>query len=703
MKPAGRRIFLFGIGAAVVLVASAFTLPPAKWRSQIVIKKASGDFDEIGWGELLQMLGPRSAHSLQPLLENNSVYLTIRNPHNKSADIKRGAASYAERCASCHGPKGQGGSAPSVVDGELRHGASDWAVFKVVKDGVPGTAMVPQSLPEEDIWRLVAFVQDQRASLREDAQPDARAASSEFDTYQAITDADLRAKGDVDDWVTYSGSYDGHRFRAHTQINTDNVGRLAARWVFQPPGRTETLQATPLVRDGVMYFTGSLNEVFALNAATGNLLWTYRHRMPKDVTTCCGPVNRGVAVVGDRVFMGTQDARLVALDARTGAVKWNVAVADFRDGYAITGAPLVVADQVITGVSGSAFGIRGFVAAFDAATGERKWQFNTIPAPGEKYHDSWAGDSWKRGGGATWLTGSYDPELDLLYWGVGNPAPLFSGDVRSGDNLYTNSVLALDPETGTLRWHFQFTPHDVHDWDAVQIPVLVDYVNAQGVTEPRMIWANKNGFFYVLDRRTGRFIHGTPFVKQTWAEGLAANGRPILSRAGAATAKGALVFPGVGGGTNWWSPAFNAALDLFYVMTLESAGVYYENGSSYKPGERYLSGAGTGTTGSWFAIRALNPRTGGKVWEYIPNPRQAPRAGGLLTTAGNIVVGAHGSAVFALDARSGGELWKMQVGGVAAAAPISYMVDGRQYIAVAAGRTLVAFTLPDSPNPDRTR
>lgn len=703
MKLAGRRVVLFGIGAAAVLAAGAFTVPPAKWRSQIVIRKASGDFDEIGWGELVRMLAPRSKHSLQPLLENNSVYLTIRNPHNKTADIKRGAASYAERCASCHGPQGRGGSAPSIVDGELRHGASDWAVFKVVKDGVPATAMVRQSMPDEEIWRLVAFVQDQRASLREDAQPDASAASSEFDAYQTITDADLRAKGDVEDWVTYSGSYDGHRFRDHAQINTGNVSRLAARWVFQPPGRTETLQATPLVRDGILYFTGSHNEVFALNAATGDLLWTYKHRMAKDVTTCCGPVNRGVALAGDRVFMGTQDARLVALDARTGAVKWNVAVADSREGYAITGAPLVVADKVVTGVSGSAFGIRGFVAAFDVATGARKWQFNTIPAPGEKYHDSWAGDSWKRGGGATWLTGSYDPELNLLYWGVGNPAPLFSGQVRSGDNLYTNSVLALDPETGALRWHFQFTPHDTHDWDAVQIPVLVDYVNAQGAAEPRMIWANKNGFFYVLDRRTGRFLHGSAFVKQNWAERLDSNGRPILSRTGAATAKGALVFPGVGGGTNWWSPAFNAGLDLFYVMTLESAAVYYEYGSSYKPGERYLSGAGTGTTGSWFAIRALNPHTGQKVWEYVPKAREAPRAGGLLTTSGDIVVGAHGSAVFALDARSGAELWKMQVGGLAAAAPISYVVDGRQYIAVAAGRTLVAFTLPDPTTPDRQR
>ena len=336
-------------------------------------------------------------------------------------------------------------------------------------------------------------------------------------------------------WLTYSGNYASHRFSALDQIDASNVGGLRPVWLYQTSSGGE-LETSPLVVDGVMYVTEPPATVTALDVKTGRPLWTWSRPMPTDLRTLGFPrTNRGLAALDDKVFVGTLDNHVVALDAVSGAVRWDVQIAENSLGYCITAAPLAIDGKILVGVSGGEAGVRGFLDALDASTGERLWRFWTIPGPGEPGHETWSGDAWKTGGGATWLTGSYDPDLDLLYWGVGNPGPDWNGDVRPGDILYTCSLLAIEPNSGTLRWHFQFTPHDTHDWDAQSWPVLLD-TQWQGRPRKVVLHANRNGFFYMLDRETGEFLRGAPFVKVTWAKGLDDSGRPILTPGAAPTA-----------------------------------------------------------------------------------------------------------------------------------------------------------------------
>jgi alcohol dehydrogenase (cytochrome c) len=322
----------------------------------------------------------------------------------------------------------------------------------------------------------------------------------------------------------YSGTYDGQRHSPLTQITPENVDTLTAQWTFQT-GQLGSFQTTPLVHDGVLYVTGFNNNAWAIDARSGRAIWRYRRDLPDDLRLCCGAVNRGFAVLGDRLFMSTLDAHLIALDMKTGVPLFDVALEDYKRGYSATVAPLVVKDKVIVGVAGGEYGIRGFIDAYDAKTGKQAWRFYTIPGPGEKGHETWEAcppkpdtfcdpEAWKHGGGSIWLTGSYDPQLNLTYWGVGNVGPDYAGAQRPGDNLYTDSVVALDADTGTLRWHYQFTPHDVYDYDAVQIPVLVDNWGRTGINA--LVWANRNGNYYALDRATGKFLLGRPFVKVNW-------------------------------------------------------------------------------------------------------------------------------------------------------------------------------------------
>jgi len=360
----------------------------------------------------------------------------------------------------------------------------------------------------------------------------------------------LRTAQNPDNWLTYSGTYFSQRYSTLAQITPANVKSLQMRWALQVKS-LEKFEATPLVVDGRMYLTQAPNDVLALDAVSGRVFWQYSHEPSPKARLCCGIVNRGLAILGDTLFMGTIDGHLIAIDAHNGKPVWNVNVngADPATGYSITVAPLVVKDKVIIGAAGGEYGIRGFIAAFDAATGKEAWRFYTIPGPGEPGHETWAGESWKHGGASVWVTGSYDPDLNLTYWGVGNPGPDYNGDERAGDNLYSDSVVALDADTGKLKWHFQFTPHDVFDYDSVQIPVLADF-SWQGSARKVMLWANRNGFFYVLDRTTGEFLLGKPFERVTWATGLDAKGRPILAPAAAPTAEGKLIYPGVQGATN---------------------------------------------------------------------------------------------------------------------------------------------------------
>jgi alcohol dehydrogenase (cytochrome c) len=362
-------------------------------------------------------------------------------------------------------------------------------------------------------------------------------------------------------WLTYSGNYASHHYSRLDQINRSNVSLLKVAWMYQVRGR-QHFETTPLVFDGVMYITDPPSDVTALDLRTGRPIWHYRPDIRQGVPVCCGQVNRGVAALGDQIFVNTIDAHLVALDARTGRVRWDVEVADWKLAYSMTAAPLAIKDKIIVGIAGAEYGVRGFLDAYDAKTGRRLWRFWTTPGPGEPGNETWSGESWKQGGATTWVTGSYDPELNLLYWGTGNPGPDYDGSVRLGDNLYSDSVIALDADTGRLKWHFQFVPHDVNDMDSNQIPVLLD-ANWNGTPRKLMLFANRNAFYYVLDRATGEFLQATQFTRQTWAKGIDARGRPMPNPDSAPSERGAVVYPDDDGSANWFSPTYSPRTKLF--------------------------------------------------------------------------------------------------------------------------------------------
>jgi alcohol dehydrogenase (cytochrome c) len=525
---------------------------------------------------------------------------------------------------------------------------------------------------------------------------------------QVPADRILRAASEPENWLTYGGTYDSQRFSRLTQITPANVGRLEQKWVLQD-AVFGAWQSNPLVVDGIMYITQRPNDVMALDAKTGRVFWLYRYTPAADSRVCCGANNRGVAILGDTLFMGTLDAHLIAIDRITGKPLWNIAVADVKLAYSITMMPLIIKDKVIVGVGGGEFGIRGFIAAFDAKTGKEAWRFNAIPEPGQPGSETWKGDAWKSGGGSVWVTGSYDPTLNLTYWGIGNPGPDWNPDQRPGDNLYSDSVVALDADTGTLKWHFQFTPNDGYDYDSVQVPVLVD-MPWQGRPSKLMLWANRNGYFYVLDRTNGAFLLGQPFVKVNWASGLDAKGRPIQTP----QPPGMPTWPGNQGGTNWYPPSFSPNTGLFYFSAWENyASIYRKETSVYEPGRNFPGGGFTvlaptpgaptvgigrrGPINNWTsevgngATMAIDPKTGKIVWKFT---QFDVTDAGILTTATNVLfTGGREGYVFALDARDGKELWRASLGGQVVMAPITYQVDGVQYVAVIAGHTLVTFAL----------
>jgi alcohol dehydrogenase (cytochrome c) len=497
-------------------------------------------------------------------------------------------------------------------------------------------------------------------------------------------------KPDPNNWLTYGGTYDSQRHSALTEITKAKVGSLQAAWIY-PITSTTRLQAVPLVVDGVMYVSAP-NEVHAIDARSGRQIWQWR----REPGINRGP-NRGVAVLGNLVYVGTPDAYLVALDARTGAEVWTAEVASSEEGYYSPAAPFAIDGKVIVGNAAGDYGLNGWLDAFDAETGKHLWRWYTIPRPGEPGNESWAGDSWKTGGGGTWLSGSYDPELNLLYWGIGNPAPDFDGDDRKGDNLYTESVVAIDADTGKLRWHFQFTPHDVHDWDSVEIPVLVDGI-WEGKPRKLMAHADRNGFYYVLDRETGEFLHGTPFIDQlNWATGLTPEGRPIRVPGVEPTPQGNFVCPSTSGATNWMSPAYNPATGWFYVAVKEGCGVSYKAKQEFRPGGFGFMGTGyiESPEEPWqMFVRALDLKTGERKWSYEQVNSKHYGAGLVSTAAGLIFAGDDQGFMTALDAESGEALWHFSAGMRISASPIVYGVAGRQYVAVAAGVNVVAFRLP---------
>ncbi len=547
------------------------------------------------------------------------------------------------------------------------------------------------------IGLLIALVGCQASEPTPDVLVDDVATSVTGSADRFVTsDRLVNADQEPENWLMYSGEYNSQRYSRLDQVNRANVADLKVEWVHQF-NTLSVVETSPVVVDGLMFITESPSTLIALDAATGRPFWTYVHPVPEKLTLCCGENNRGVAILGENVYLGTVDARLLALDAKTGSVLWNVDVGSAAGGYSITGAPLVVKNMVIVGVGGGEYGVRAFIDAYDAATGDLVWRFYTIPGPGEPGNETWGGDSWRYGGASTWLTGSYDPETDLIYWGTGNPGPDWNGDVRPGDNLYSDAVVALDADSGELSWYFQFTPHDTHDWDATQIPVLVD-MDVGGQPRKLMLWANRNGFYYALDRESGQFLRATEFAEQTWAEGISESGRPILVPNMDPTEEGIEVYPSIAGATNWNSPSYSPSTELFYTYAADEADVYFKRDDVYEEGDFYLGGFGQDADhpeNFAAAIRALSPYTGELEWEYPLDTSDGWRAGIMTTSGGVLFSGSADGYFFALDDRTGEELWHISLGGQVHAAPVTYSVDGRQYVSVSANHALFTFALPD--------
>jgi alcohol dehydrogenase (cytochrome c) len=682
------RILLVATACVVAALTVTLTNSEVRWRLSVIGMKATGQIPSFTWRELLWNLRPRSPIYLRYLTTSGNPDLAIENPYTTPQDSVAGAEEFRRDCSSCHGVDARGGTnAPNLAVNRSMRSKSDWGLYTVIAHGIPGTAMRSHPLPPNSIWQLVEYFK----SLRGDAT--LTAAGPEVNVPFSTL---LNAASDSTGWYTYSGDYQSHRYSRLSMINVRNVRRLRMAWQFQSTAVETVFETSPIAADGMLYFSEPPANVVAVDGRNGALNWRYARIIPDGLSLCCGVVNRGLAILDSLLYIGTLDARLVALQARNGRVVWDQPVADWREGYSITGAPLAVKDKIITGVAGGEFGTRGFIAAFNAKTGQRRWQFWTVPRPGEPGSQTWGANSWQRGGAPTWLTGSYDPTLNLLYWGVGNPAPNFNGDARDGDNLYSNSVVALDADAGTLAWHFQFTPHDEHDWDAVQVPVLID-APIDGKPRSLMGWANRNAFFYLLDRRSGQFLLARPFARQNWATGIDSTGKPLVNPRSRPTRDGTLVYPSVGGATNWWSPSFSPRTRLLYVPTLEESSIVYRQPPRYQAGEPFTGSVSQPSTDGESSVRAIDPFTGVVKWEHkFGEQNEWHRVGGILSVAGDLIFVGNETTFYALDARTGAELWHFNTGGRIAAAPITYMAGGKQYVAIAAGRALIAFALDDA-------
>ena len=629
-----------------------------------------------------------------------------------------GGLVYASRCAGCHGSNGGGGElGPSIVTRVPSR--TDEELTAVITQGLPGAGMPAwPNVTDAELGDLIRFLRTLRprngsGPVRTTLALTTGESLQGLVLNQGATDLQLlgddrkihllRKSGDryrpvtsQQDWPSYNGQTNGSRYSPLTQINKSNVGRLTPKWMFSLPN-TPPLQVTPVVVEGVMYVT-SANQCYAIDAGSGRQIWHYsRPRTKGLIGNAAGGVNRGVAVAGDRVFMVTDHAHIIALNRATGALLWETEMADWRQNYNATGAPLVVGNLVISGSAGGDEGVRGFVAAFDQATGKEVWRFWTVPAPGEPGSETWQGGGIAHPGAATWLTGTYDPELDTLYWPTGNPTPDLYGDDRQGDNLYSDSIVALDAKTGKLKWYFQFTPHDVWDYDAQETPALID-ANWQGKPRKLLVQANRNGFFYVLDRTDGKFLFGTKYIKNvTWATGLTAEGRPIRVPNMEPTPEGRRVCPSLEGASNWYSTSFNPATGLYYVQTNDKCGIFTKIPMEWAAGRGYMGGSFMQAPGepAQRVLRAIDIQTGKIAWEL---PQQGPVTswGGVLSTAGGIVIfGDDSGALVAADAVSGKPLWSFPTNHNWKASPMTYVFDNKQHVAVAAGSAIISFGLPD--------
>ena len=683
------RLPLTAAAAVVVVLTVALALPGIRLRAEALALDLTGRIPDLSVGDLLAMMRPGSGEvQLGRLLYTRNPFATVEVPPLTDAQKAAGRQLYGEQCAGCHAPDGTGGpGAPALVGRVLEHGEMPWAIYRTVRYGVAGSGMPPHPLRRQQLWELVAYIRSLRAPAGPiQVLPDMAAKLDAVDVpYQELAQTAYAGN----DWLTYSGSYGGERFSTLTGINTQNVSQLALRWLYPFPGDKWKIECSPLVRGGIMYVTGPSGEVMALDALTGTKLWEHDHSF-KLIGGGEGPLgqNRGVALLGNRVFVATWDSTLSALSAATGKVLWQRRVGPYP-GTWISAAPLAYRDLVVIGVTTPTGEGRGYLAAYDVRTGKLRWRFMTIPGPGQPGHETWADGSWRKGGAGPWMTGSYDPQTDVLYWGIGGARPDFEPGKREGVNLYADSLAAIRGSTGKLLWDFQSTPSDSHDWDAVQVPMIADRT-VNGQDDRRVVWANRNGFYYVVDRDSGAFVHGVPFVRENWALGLDAHGQPIRAPM-SQSVKGQVVFPSARGGTNWWPPSYDPDLGLTFIPALEQGMTFFPTAETLPSSEMAF----------YTAVRAVDAYSGKLVWEHRERERTGDSTvSGMLSTRGGLVFAAADNQFFALDARSGQTLWTVGAGGSTYAAPVTFVVGGQQFVSVVVGRSLLTFALPPQAAPN---
>lgn len=630
--------------------------------------------------------------------------------------VAAGRVTFENNCSKCHGADANGGElGPGILFRLTRH--DDPQLAQLIRTGVPGK-MPAVRITEAEMPPLVRFLRSiekkpatrpivrMKVETTDGRMLDGQVINEGFDDLQLRAGDKkvhlLRRSGDKFrevttqiDWPSYDGESKGNRYTTMTQIDKSNVGRLGPKWVFNVPNGGR-LQLTPVVVEGIMYVTVA-NECYALDAGTGREIWHYQRARSKTVVSDgANGTNRGAAVAGDRVFMDTDNAHIIALNRFNGELLWETQIADASQNYFTTSAPLVAGDMVLSGVAGGEHGSNGFVAAFDQKTGKEAWRFWTVPKPGQPGSETWKGIDIEHGGAPTWFVGTYDPDLDMVYWPSGNPAEEYNGDRRLGDNLYSDCVLALDRKTGKMKWYYQFTPHDLWDWDSSETMVLVD-TDWEGQPRKLLVHGDRNGFFYVFDRATGKLLLAQPFVRNlTWAKGIGTDGRPILNPDQEPTEAGTHVCPSQDGATNWFSPSYNPSTGLYYLQTFEKCSIYTKrSGDKWQAGKSYLGGSQKSAPDPkpQRILKALDIHTGKIKWE-LPQPGPANSWGGTLSTAtGLVIFGEEGGALMAVDAMDGKPLWHFETNTLWKASPMTYMFDNTQVVAVAAGSNILAFSI----------
>ncbi|MFN7937315.1 MAG: PQQ-dependent dehydrogenase, methanol/ethanol family [Bryobacteraceae bacterium] len=582
---------------------------------------------------------------------------------------------YTTHCAVCHGATAEGASGPDLTNPAWHRATSDSQLERIIREGIPNTPM-PAFRDTVDAKAIAAHLRKLSTNA---IQP-----ANDLTTPPIHVPFEAIRNPPQDTWLSFSRDLGNQRFSPLKQINTSNVRNLVPAWSFQT-GTPDGLQSTPLYVNGVLFLTTSWNHVFAIDARTGAELWHYRRRLPEKLKYCCGPVNRGIAILNDTVYLGTLDAHLVALNARDGRPRWDVEVGRVEDNVSITSPPLIVGNKVITGMAGGDYPSRGFIAAYDAATGKQLWRFHTIPGENEQHNNTWSENSWKTGGAATWMNGAYDPALNLVYWGTGNPFPDYDGDARLRSNLYSDSVVAINADTGKLAWHYQYTPHDVWDYDGVNELLFVDDLLHNGQRVKALVHADRNGHFFALERATGRFLYAKPFVRVTWTKGFTPQGVPIVDPTKIPTYEGVEVCPGAAGGKEWNAMSYSPLTRYVYIPVIENCATFFNYGVEAKKknlppgpsGFRYIPGKAYGK------VMAIKADDGSIAWE---SKTRTPMGTGMLATAGNLLFTGTGEGAFqAFDAAKGTLLWSYQTGSGIRAAPISFTLDNQQYIAIASG------------------